>query len=113
MLYKVYLKNYLKGTASFVGVLPERRKHMSPHGDGINFAAAFRWARLIFGGLVKDARALFIVPSDNGKKDKGASSVEYALLVCFVAAVIILVLSFTGQSLKALLEIAANLIPLP
>lgn len=109
MLYKVYLKNYLKGTASFIGTLPERRKQKrgSPF-----LVSGLKWARLMFGGLVKDAWALFIVPFDNGK-DKGTSSVEYALLACFIAGVIVLVLSFMGESLKALLEIAANLIPSP
>lgn len=110
MLYKVFLKNYLKRTSSFIGTLPERRKIAR----GIPLVtSALKWSRLIFGGLVKDARALFIISVDNGEKDKGASSVEYALLVCFIAAVIVLVLSFMGQSLKALLEIGANLIPSP
>lgn len=64
MLYKVYLKNYVRGTASFLGALPERRQQAR----GIPLViSALKWSRLIFGGLVKDARALFIIPSDENK----------------------------------------------
>jgi Flp pilus assembly pilin Flp len=104
MLYKVYLKNYVRGTVSFLGALPERRKQSR----GIPLVtSAFRWARLIFGGLVKDARALFIVPSDNGK-DKGASSVEYAILVAVIAAVAIFGIQTVGPVVKSWLESFLN-----
>jgi Flp pilus assembly pilin Flp len=110
MIYKVYLKNYLKGTASFIGTLPERRRAAR---EIPLIISALKWSRLIFGGLVKDSKALFIISVDNGEKNRGVSSIEYAFLVCLIAVVIILVISVMGKSLKALLEIAANLIPSP
>ncbi len=107
MLYKVYLKNYAGGQASFLGALPERREKAREIPLVIS---ALRWSKLIFGGLVRDVQALFVVPFDNGK-EKGASTIEYALLACLIAAVIVVVVSALGESLEALFKLAAVLIP--
>lgn len=107
MIYKVYLKNYVKGTASFIGALPERR-----HGirRGSLAASALKWARLFFGGLVKDARALFIISIDD--RERGASSVEYAILIAVIAAVAVLGIQIIGPAVKSWLEIFLTQWPL-
>lgn len=44
-------------------------------------------------------------------KTAGASSVEYAIIVSLIGAVIVLAVSLVGESLKPLFELAANLLP--
>jgi len=64
MIYKVYFKNYLHGSVSLIGVLPEKRETLR----GLTLiASGLKWAKSMFGGLVKDAYALFIIPSDENK----------------------------------------------
>jgi len=67
MIYKVYSKNYLDGSVSLIGMLPEKRKTLR----GLTLiASGLKWAKSIFGGLVKDTCALFIIPSDENKGER-------------------------------------------
>jgi Flp pilus assembly pilin Flp len=43
--------------------------------------------------------------------EKGASSIEYALLVTFIATVIVMAVSHMGQALQFLYEFATKLLP--
>ncbi len=57
-LYEVLYMNSDLRTSELLGVLPERRKDLrgkSYHEAGMG------WARLIFGDLVRDEQAIFIV----------------------------------------------------
>ena len=44
-----------------MGVLCERRKDLR---GMTQFGSGMRWARITFGGLVKDKEAIFIVPNE-------------------------------------------------
>jgi hypothetical protein len=60
-LYKVLYKNYKLRKGELLGMLPEKRKNLrgeSPSESGM------RWARLVFGNLVKDKQAIFIVSKE-------------------------------------------------
>ena len=61
IVYKVFYKNYELERSELVGVLCERRKGLR---GMTQFGSGMRWARLAFGGLVKDKEAIFIVPND-------------------------------------------------
>ncbi len=47
------------------------------------------------------------------KDDKGASAVEYALLVALIAAVIVAAVTLLGGNLKAAFDSVATIVPKP
>ncbi len=57
-LYKVLYKNYKLRRGEFLGVLPERRNDLRGKGQS---ESAMKWARWIFGDLVMDKQAIFVV----------------------------------------------------
>ena len=59
--YRVFQKNYDLKKGEFVGMLIERRKDlrgMRPVESGL------RWAKLTFGPMVKDKKAIFVIPNE-------------------------------------------------
>ena len=61
IVYKVFYKNYELERSELLGVLYERRKDLR---GMTQFESGMRWARLTFGGLVKDKEAIFVVPNE-------------------------------------------------
>jgi hypothetical protein len=61
VVYKVFCKNYELKKGELIGTLIERRKDlrgMKEHESGL------RWAKLAFGPIVKDKKAIFVIPSE-------------------------------------------------
>ena len=59
VVYKVFYKNYELEKGDLIGVLTERRNDLR----GMTLVeSGLRWARLIFGGMVIDRQAVFVVP---------------------------------------------------
>jgi len=59
--YKVFHKNYDLRKGELVGMLIERRKDlrgMKPVDSGL------RWAKLTFGPMVQDKKAIFVIPNE-------------------------------------------------
>jgi len=59
--YRVFQKNYDLKKGELVGMLIERRKDlrgMRPVESGL------RWAKLTFGPMVKDKKAIFVIPNE-------------------------------------------------
>jgi hypothetical protein len=59
--YKIFYKNYELKRSELLGVFTERRKYFR---GKTQFESGTRWARLEFGGVVKDKQAIFIVPDE-------------------------------------------------
>ena len=96
--YQVFKKDYQKGEEILLGILTERRESQK------NLPApssALKWARTIFGRIVKDPHSIFITMGGN---QKGASSSGYALGVFLIAIVIIVGISAFGNEIRGLFE---------
>ena len=61
MVYKVFHKNYELKRGEFVGLLIERRENLR---GKTQIESGLKWARLTFGSMVRDSRAIFVVPSE-------------------------------------------------
>lgn len=59
--YKVFLKKGGLTKEDLIGVLAERRKDL--RGE-TQIKSGLEWANLIFGDLVEDRQAIFIVPDE-------------------------------------------------
>jgi len=73
IIYKVLCKNYELKQGEFMGALPERRKDLrgkSKVGSGL------KWARSVFGQMVRDKQAIFVVPHELNLKDNTIMPVE-------------------------------------
>jgi hypothetical protein len=61
MVYKVFCKNYERRKGELMGILIERRKDLrgkTPIESGL------RWAKFTFRQVVKDQKAIFVVPNE-------------------------------------------------
>jgi len=67
IIYKVFYKNYELKKGDLVAALTERRKDSR----GKNrLESGLRWAKSMFGQMVKDKNAIFVVPHElNWKED--------------------------------------------
>jgi hypothetical protein len=61
VVYKVFYKNFGLKKGEFVGILIERRQDM--RGE-TQIESAMRWAKVAFGGMVKDEKTIFVVPKE-------------------------------------------------
>ena len=61
IVYKVYYKNYELKNGEFMGMLIERRKDLRGMKQ---IESGMRWAKLIFGRMVKDEKTIFVVPKE-------------------------------------------------
>jgi hypothetical protein len=67
VIYKVFYKNYEFKKGELMGVFVERRKDLRGKS---RLESGLRWAKLMFGQMVRDKHAIFVVPQDfNLKKD--------------------------------------------
>ena len=61
VVYKVFYKNYELKKGELIGTLIERRKDLRGMKE---LESGLRWAKLAFGPMVKDKKAIFVVPSE-------------------------------------------------
>jgi len=61
VIYKVFCKNFELKKGEFVGMLIERRKDLR---GMMQLESGMRWARVAFGGMVKDEKTIFVVPNE-------------------------------------------------
>ncbi len=59
IIYKVLYKNYKFRKGELMGILVERRKHL--RGQSL-FESGLKWARSMFGQMVEDKQAIFVIP---------------------------------------------------
>jgi hypothetical protein len=85
VVYKVFCKNYELKKGELMGALIERRKDLRGMKQ---FESGLKWAKLTFGHMVQDKKAIFVVPSelkieDNPKRymEKGIFNKEEFLKV--------------------------------
>ena len=85
VVYKVFCKNYELRKGELMGALIERRKDLRGMKQ---FESGLKWAKLTFGHMVQDKKAIFVVPGelkieDNPKRymEKGIFNKEELLKV--------------------------------
>jgi len=61
VVYKVFYKNYELKKGELMGALIERRKDLRGMKQ---FESGLKWAKLTFGHMVQDKKAIFVVPSE-------------------------------------------------
>ena len=61
IVYKVFYKNYELKRGELMGMLVERRKDSR---GMMQIKSGLKWARLTYGGLVKNKEAIFIMPKE-------------------------------------------------
>ena len=60
IIYKVYYKNYELKKAELMAALTERRRGSRGRSQ---LESGIRWAKSMFGKMVKDKNAIFVVPN--------------------------------------------------
>ena len=65
-VYKVFYKNYELKRGELMGTLKERRKDL--RGKSV-LEAGLKWAKWVFGHMVKDKHAIFVVPDKSNLKN--------------------------------------------
>jgi uncharacterized protein YqgQ len=61
VVYKVFYKNYELKKGELMGAVIERRKDLRGMKQ---FESGLKWAKLTFGHMVQDKKAIFVVPSE-------------------------------------------------
>jgi len=61
VVYKVFYKNYELKKGELMGALIERRKDLRGMKQ---FESRLKWAKLTFGHMVQDKKAIFVIPSE-------------------------------------------------
>ena len=73
IIYKVLYKNYKLRNGELMGILIERRKNL--RGRSL-FESGLKWARSMFGQLVGDQQAIFVIPIEVTLSDRSVVPVE-------------------------------------
>src|SRR4030042_4944505 len=61
IIYKVYCKDNQLRQRNLLGVMAERREHLRGKSE---LESGLRWARVTFGGSIKDKTSIFVVPKE-------------------------------------------------
>ena len=61
IIHKVYCKDNQLRQRNLLGVMAERREHLRGKSE---LESGLRWARVTFGGSVKDKTSIFVVPKE-------------------------------------------------
>jgi hypothetical protein len=77
VVYKVFYKNYELKKGELIGTLMERRKDLRGMKE---LESGLRWAKLAFGPMVKDKKAIFVVPSELKLENDSKWFMEKAIL---------------------------------
>jgi hypothetical protein len=73
IVYKVLCKDYELKQDQLMGALAERRKDLRGKS---RLESGLKWARLVFGQMVRDKQAIFVVPHELSLKDNTITPVE-------------------------------------
>ena len=73
LIYKVLYKNYEVKQGELIGALAERRKDLR---GKTRVESGLRWAKLVFGRMVTDKQAIFVIPHEVTSKDNTIVPVE-------------------------------------
>lgn len=73
IIYKVLFKNYELKQDQLMGALAERRKDLRGKNS---VESGLRWAKLVFGQMVRDKQAIFVVPHQLNLKDNTIMPME-------------------------------------
>ena len=73
IVYKVLCKNYELKQDQLMGALAERRKDLRGKS---RVESGLKWARLVFGQMVRDKQSIFVVPHELNLKDNAITPVE-------------------------------------
>jgi hypothetical protein len=73
IVYKVLCKNYELKQDQLVGALAERRKDLRGKS---RVESGLKWARLVFGQMVRDKQAIFVIPHELKFRDNTIMPVE-------------------------------------
>ena len=73
IVYKVLYKNYELKQGQLVGALAERRKDLRGKSK---VESGLKWAKLVFGQMVEDKQAIFVIPHELNLKDNTIKPVE-------------------------------------
>ena len=66
IVYKVFCKNYELKQGQLMGALAERRKDLRGKS---RVESGLKWAKLVFGQMVRDKQAIFVIPHELNLKD--------------------------------------------
>jgi hypothetical protein len=66
IIYKVFSKNYELKKGELMGILAERREGLR---GKTRVESGLKWAKLVFGQMVRDRQAIFVVPDEVNLKD--------------------------------------------
>jgi len=61
VVYKVFYKDFERKRGEFVGMLIERRKDLR---GKTQLESGMRWAKRVFGRMVKEEKTVFVVPNE-------------------------------------------------
>jgi len=73
IVYKVLCKNYKLRQGQLMGALAERRKDLRGKS---RVESGLKWARLVFGQMVRDKQTIFVIPYELNFKDNTIDPVE-------------------------------------
>ena len=73
IIYKVLCKNYELKQGELMGAMVERRK--DSRGKS-RVESGLKWAKLVFGQMVRDKQAIFVIPHELNLKDNTIMPVE-------------------------------------
>jgi hypothetical protein len=73
IIYKIFYKNYDLRKGDFIGALIERRRDLRGKS---RVESGLRWAKLMFGKMVKDRHAIFVVPDESNLKNNPIAPVK-------------------------------------
>jgi hypothetical protein len=73
IVYKVLYKNYELKQDQLMGALAERRKDLRGKS---RVESGLKWARLVFGQMVRDKQSIFVVPHELNLRDNAITPVE-------------------------------------
>lgn len=73
IIYKIFYKNYDLRKGDFIGALIERRRDLRGKS---RVESGLRWAKLMFGKMVKDRHAIFVVPDESNLKNNSIAPVK-------------------------------------
>jgi len=76
IIYKVFYKNYEFKTGELMAALTERRKGLRGRSQ---LESGIRWAKSMFGQMVRDKNAIFVVPDELIWKEDSIAPAEKLL----------------------------------
>ena len=73
IVYKVLCKNYELKQGQLMGALAERRRDLRGKS---RVESGLKWAKLVFGQMVRDRQAIFVIPHELNLEENTNTPVE-------------------------------------